>query len=153
MSVRQLSTVLEDVAIRRIRGGDEIISAMNQVAGQEIFARDMTGEDILVSWMALMPDMRAKLDQSCAVTSANLNELLDEVYRIREEDEVAGTTAKEAVVNTVVISVVAILVGSAIGLISLYGSYANSHGIDTGTTVTESMKVVVRFFLELMSQN
>ena len=149
MTVRQLSMILEDVPIRRVNGGDEWIAKMNVTVGQNLFDRDMSGSDLIPVWLSLKPEMRTKLDEMITLTPDQLNGLLEEVYRIREDKTPSATSAKDAILNTLSITLTLILIGTAVAVACLYGVYLKTNEEVPSDFVMNSIIGLVKFILDV----
>lgn len=148
MSVRQVSMILEDVPIRRVNGGDDWIAKMNITAGQNLFDRDMSGTDLIPVWLTLNPDMRKQLDDILSLTPDQLNGLLEEVYRIREDKTPSATSAKDAIINTLSVMLTLMLIGIAVSVACLYGAYLKTNEEVLSDFVMISIIGLVKFILD-----
>lgn len=85
MTVRQVTKILGDIPVRRVEGGDGWITRANTDIGEEKFKRYMTGDDIASTYNTLTLEQRISADTAFALNDVEVNELVDEVFRIREE--------------------------------------------------------------------
>lgn len=87
MTVRQITKLLGDIPVRRVEGGDGWIDRANAELRENIFHRNMTGEEIMVKYESLPLEQREITDIAFEINDSEMNELVDEVYRIKEDVE------------------------------------------------------------------
>jgi len=85
MTVRQVTKILGEIPIRRVDGGDDWIMRANAELSEEKFRRFMNGDDIAIVYNGLNLDQRAIADRAFELSDAEINDLVDEVFRIRED--------------------------------------------------------------------
>ena len=85
MTVRQTTKLLGEIPVRRVEGGDQWVDRANAELGLAIFHRSMTGEELIVKYNTLNMEQRGIADAAFELSDGEINELLDEVYRIRED--------------------------------------------------------------------
>lgn len=87
MTVRQITKLLGDIPVRRVEGGDGWIDRANAELRENIFHRNMTGEEIMAKYESLPLEQREITDIAFEINDSEMNELVDEVYRIKEDVE------------------------------------------------------------------
>ena len=85
MTVRQTTKLLGEIPVRRVEGGDQWVDRANAELGLAIFHRSMTGEELMAKYNTLNMEQRGIADAAFELSEGEINELLDEVYRIRED--------------------------------------------------------------------
>ena len=85
MTVRQTTKLLGEIPVHRVEGGDQWVDRANAELGLAIFHRSMTGEELMVKYNTLNMEQRGIADAAFELSDGEINELLDEVYRIRED--------------------------------------------------------------------
>lgn len=85
MAVRQITKLLGGIPVRRVEGGDDWVDRANAELGETIFTRHLTGDEIMVKYTGLTLEQKQIADTAFEVSDVELNELVDEVYRIRED--------------------------------------------------------------------
>ncbi len=119
MSVRTICNLVEEIPFRRINEGDTIVSVLNQVSGTNNFHRDMTGTEIYREFMKMSASKQVEANQLVAtsVPDFELQELISEVFRIREQGERTPTSLSDARTTTslAILSIVILLITVSIG--------------------------------------
>lgn len=85
MAVRQITKLLGEIPVRRVEGGDGWVDRANAEIGETIFSRSMTGEELLSKYLTLTLEQKGTADAAFEINEAEMNELVDEIYRIRED--------------------------------------------------------------------
>lgn len=85
MGIRQISKILGDIQVRRVDGGDSWVDRANAELGIATFTRNMTGEEIAAKYSQLNPEQQIVADAAFTSSDAEINELVEEVYRIKED--------------------------------------------------------------------
>ena len=85
MGVRQITKILGDIPIRRVEGGDAWVDRANAELRENIYSRSMSGDEIIAKYETLNLEQKELSDIAFDANDAEINELVDEVYRIRED--------------------------------------------------------------------
>lgn len=85
MAVRQITKLLGEIPVRRVEGGDGWVDRANAEVGENLFTRNMSGEEIMAKYNTLTGDLKQIVDTAFEINESEMNELVDEVYRIRED--------------------------------------------------------------------
>lgn len=85
MTVRQITKLLGEIPVRRVEGGDGWVDRANAELGESLFSRSMTGDEIMAKYTTFSPEQKDTADTAFEISEAEMNELVDEVYRIRED--------------------------------------------------------------------
>ena len=85
MAVRQITKLLGTIPVRRVEGGDGWIDRANAELGENIFHRSMSGDEIANKYSVLNADQKMIADTAFEINETEMTELVDEVYRIRED--------------------------------------------------------------------
>ncbi len=85
MAVRQITKLLGEIPVRRVEGGDGWVDRANAEIGETIFSRGMTGEELLAKYITLPQEQKDTADTAFEINETEMSELVDEVYRIRED--------------------------------------------------------------------
>ena len=85
MGIRQTTKILGEIPVRRVEGGDEWVDRANAELGEATFHRSMTGDEIMAKYNTLTPELRPIADAAFELSEVEVSELIDEVYRIRED--------------------------------------------------------------------
>lgn len=101
MALRQITKLLGEVPVRRVEGGDGWVDRANAEIGETIFSRSMTGEELLAKYLTLTQEQKDTADAAFEINEAEMNELVEEVYRIREDVvEKEKDSAKDSLLQT-----------------------------------------------------
>lgn len=133
MSVRTICNLAEEIPFRRINEGDTIVSVLNQVSGTNNFDRDMTGTEIYHEFMKLSASKQVEANQLVASSVPDIQVLINEVFRIREQDEQTPSSLQEARASTSLsmLAMVILLVTVTIGWHFVY-HLQNKEDLPTG---------------------
>lgn len=117
MSVRTICNLVEEIPFRRINEGDTIVSVLNQVSGTNNFHRDMTGTEIYHEFMKMSASKQVEANQLVATSVPDLQVLINEVFRIREQGEHTPASLSDARTTTslAILSIVVLLITVSIG--------------------------------------
>ena len=85
MAVRQITKLLGEIPVRRVEGGDGWVDRANAEIGETIFSRAMTGEELVAKYITLPQEQKDTADAAFEINETEMSELVDEVYRIRED--------------------------------------------------------------------
>lgn len=133
MSVRTICNLAEEIPFRRINEGDTIVSVLNQVSGTNNFDRDMTGTEIYHEFMKLSASKQVEANQLVASSVPDIQVLINEVFRIREQGEQTPSSLQEARASTSLsmLAMVILLVTVTIGWHFVY-HLQNKEDLPTG---------------------
>lgn len=133
MSVRTICNLAEEIPFRRINEGDTIVSVLNQVSGTNNFHRDMTGTEIYHEFMKMSASKQVEANQLVATSVPDLQVLINEVFRIREQGEHTPASLSDARTTTslAILSIVILLITVSIGWHFVY-HLQNKEDLPTG---------------------
>lgn len=100
MTVRTICNLAEDIPFRRILEGDTIITTLNEVSGGTSFNRDMTGTEVYHEFMKLGAAIQADANQRVQAALPDIQALINEVFRIREQGEQTPSSVRDARTTT-----------------------------------------------------
>mgnify|MGYP000322993369 CR=1 FL=1 len=90
MAVKRIARTIDEIPVRRVEGGDALVDRANAELGRSVFKRAMTGVELSNAYDELSIDDRKIADLAFEITDKEMSELMDEVYRIREDSNVAN---------------------------------------------------------------
>lgn len=146
MTVLRVTKILGDIPVRRVEGGDGWIARANAEIGEEKFKRSMTGEEITVVYNNLTVEQRTLADAAFELADVDITELVEEVFRIREdqteEEKVSRNDSALQTFGFVVSLVLCSLGAVAVALVIV--STIGSHEVPTGYMLT-MFKMLIRY--------
>lgn len=110
MSISKLVLVLDNIQVKRVKGGDAWINQLNEALQEQIFKREMTGRDVLMVYHTLTPAQQQVCSESLKITQARFDMLIDEVLRIRETAGFDETTRNEVTFNVLSVTLTVVFI-------------------------------------------
>ena len=114
MSVRTICNLAEDIPFRRIGEGDAMIAALNEAVESNQFNRNMTGTEVLQTYFKLDWRLQQECNRRLEPFVQSLQSIINEIFRIREQDEQTPASVHETRLSTGLIMTAFIMVLMAI---------------------------------------
>ncbi len=114
MSVCTICNLAEDIPFRRIGEGDAMIAALNEAVESNQFNRNMTGTEVLQTYLRLDLRLQQECDRRLEPFVQSLQSIINEIFRIREQDEQTPASVNETRLSTGLIMTAFIMVLMAI---------------------------------------
>lgn len=134
MALIHVANLLVDIPIRRVENGDELITATNLELGEDKFNRNMSGTELLEVYATLDTEQKSLVDNIFDITEQDITELMKEVFRIKENENVNFLdTKRDSVIMTT--GLIVSMFFTAFGLIALgiiFYNIANAQDIPKG---------------------
>jgi hypothetical protein len=144
MAVKRIARTIDEIPVRRVEGGDALVDRANAELGRSVFKRAMTGVELSNAYDELSIDDRKIADLAFEITDKEMSELMDEVYRIREDSNVANKeTHHDSKLNSlvVILSLLMGVVGLSIASVA-YAVMLNGNEVQHGIVLD-----TVRYFV------
>lgn len=125
MSISKLVLVLDNIQVKRVRGGDAWVNQLNESLQEQIFSRELTGRELLMVYHTLSPAQQQVCADSLRITQSRFDALIDEVLRIREAAGFDESTRQEVTVNVVSITLTVAVILIAIITAAVTTAYLN----------------------------
>lgn len=138
MTVRKITKLLGDIPIRRVEQGDGLVDRANAEIGESIFTRLMTGDEIYNAYVPLSLEHKQLADTAFELNESETNELLDEVFRIREDVvEIEKETKKDSLLQAFGLLLSMFLLAIAlIAVAQVFFSISTAQEIPSGYVLT-----------------